>query len=259
RNRAGHDINYLSRSGLMAYSGRKESGPVLTGMQIADVASGANNSIIGILAAVIHRNKTGEGQYIDIYMTDGVMAFNAMTGAGTLAGNPEPARETEFLNGGSLYDFYETNDGGYISFGGLEPQFFAAFCQTIGREDLIPYGVIPPDLEKVKKEIREIFQQKTRDQWTEIFSQVDACVEPVLSFSEAIRDRQTKDREMIVEFNCPGGGKLRQIACPIKFSSTQQEYRSLGCKAGTDTKEVMEETGYTIEEIRKFAEVGVFS
>ncbi|MDD5711921.1 MAG: CaiB/BaiF CoA-transferase family protein [Smithellaceae bacterium] len=259
RDRAGHDINYLSRSGLMAYSGRKEAGPSLTGMQIADVAAGSNNAIIGILAAVIHRSRTGIGQYIDISMTDGVVAFNAMTGAGTLAGNPEPLREEEFLNGGSLYDFYETKDGGFMSFGGLEPQFFAAFCKTIGREDLTPYGVIPPDLPKVKKEIREIFLSKTRDDWTEIFSRVDACVEPVLSFSEAMADGQTKDREMIVEFDLPAGGKLRQIGCPIKFSETKPEYKMLGCKAGTDTEKVMREMGYTKEDIEKFAAEGVFS
>ena len=209
KNRAGHDINYLARSGLMNYSGTKDKGPSLTGMQIADVASGSNNSVIGILAAVIHRKDTGEGQYIDISMTDGVMAFNAMMATTYLAGAAEPQREQELLNGGSLYDFYETKDGRYISFGGLEPQFFAAFCRIIGREDLIPHGIIPPNLEKVKKEIREIFLQKTRDQWTEIFSQVDACVEPVLSLAEAIADENTRVREMIVEFDSSFGRKIK--------------------------------------------------
>ena len=259
KSRAGHDINYLARSGLMNYSGTKDKGPSLTGMQIADVASGSNNSVIGILAAVIHRKDTGKGQYIDISMTDGVMAFNAMTAAAYLGGAAEPQREQEFLNGGSLYDFYETKDGRYISFGGLEPQFFAAFCRTIGREDLIPLGIIPPDLEKVKKEIREIFRQKTRDQWTEIFSQVDACVEPVLSLAVAIADENNLSRKMIVEFVLPSGEKLRQIANPIKFSATKQEYRSLGCPAGTHTREVLLEIGYTEEQICCYKKKGFFN
>ena len=258
KSRAGHDINYLARSGLMNYSGTKDKGPFLTGMQIADVASGSNNSVIGILAAVIHRKDTGKGQYIDISMTDGVMAFNAMTAAAYLGGAAEPQREQELLNGGSLYDFYETKDGLYISFGGLEPQFFAALCRTIGREDLIPLGIIPPDLEKVKKEIREIFRQKTRDQWTEIFSQVDACVEPVLSLAEAIADENNLSRKMIVEFVLPSGEKLRQIANPINFSATKQEYRSLGCPAGTHTREVLLEIGYTEEQICCYKKEGVF-
>jgi len=79
--KAGHDINYLARSGLMSYSGKKNGGPSLMGMQIADVASGSYNSIIGILAAVVYRKETGKGQYIDISMTDGAIAFNAMMGA----------------------------------------------------------------------------------------------------------------------------------------------------------------------------------
>jgi alpha-methylacyl-CoA racemase len=259
RSRAGHDINYLARSGLMDYSGLKDRGPSLTGMQIADVASGSNNSVIGILAAVIHRKDTGKGQHIDISMTDGVMAFNAMTAAAYLAGAAEPKREQEFLNGGSIYDFYETKDERYISFGGLEPQFFTAFCQTIGREDLIPHGIIPPNLKKVKKEIGEIFRQKTRDQWMKIFSQVDACVEPVLSLAEAIADENTRVREMVVEFTLPTGEKLKQIANPIKFSATKQEYRALGCLAGTHTREVLLEIGCTEEQIRNYEKEGAFN
>ena len=259
KGRAGHDINYLARSGLMSYSGKKDKGPSLTGMQIADVASGSNNSVIGILAAVIHRKETGEGQYIDISMTDGVMAFNAMMATTYLAGAAEPKREQEFLNGGSLYDFYETKDGQYISFGGLEAQFFINFCRVIGREDLIPHGIMPPNLEKVKNEIREIFLQKTRNQWTEIFSQADACVEPVLSLAEAIADENTRAREMIVEFILPSGEKLKQVANPIKFSATKQEYRFIGCEAGTHTKEVLLEIGYTEQQISNYEKEGVFN
>ncbi|MEA2014730.1 MAG: CaiB/BaiF CoA-transferase family protein, partial [Thermodesulfobacteriota bacterium] len=141
--KAGHDINYLARSGLMSYSGKKDTGPSLMGMQIADVASGSYNAIIGILAAVVHRNETGKGQYIDISMTDGAIAFNAMVGGACLVNNEEPGREGFLLNGGSLYDFYETKDVKYVSFGGIEPRFFAAFCRTIGRLDLIESGVAP--------------------------------------------------------------------------------------------------------------------
>jgi len=122
--KAGHDINYLARSGLMSYSGKKNGGPSLMGMQIADVASGSYNSIIGILAAVVYRKETGKGQYIDISMTDGAIAFNAMMGGAYLVDNEEPGRVKFLLNGGSLYDFYETKDREYISFGGIEPQFF---------------------------------------------------------------------------------------------------------------------------------------
>ena len=201
RDRAGHDMNYMALSGAMGYSGRKATGPTLMGIQIADIASGSNNAVIGILAAVVSRAATGEGQYIDISMTDGVMALNAMAGAAYLAGGEAPGREENWLNGGSLYDFYATKDGGYLSIGSLEPQFFRTLCEVIGRPDLIPGGVQPKagDFERVREEIRAIVRTKTRAEWEAIFKEVDACVEPVLSLAEALEGELARGREMVVD------------------------------------------------------------
>ncbi|HQG32920.1 MAG TPA: CaiB/BaiF CoA-transferase family protein [Deltaproteobacteria bacterium] len=258
RGRAGHDINYLARSGVMSYSGKDIAGPPLMGMQIADVASGSNNAMIGILAAVVSRTGTGRGQHVDISMTDGVIAFNALVAGGYLVDGLEPRREGFLINGGSLYDFYETKNGGYLCFGGLEPQFFTAFCEAIGRPDLIKGGVVPENLEEVKSEIRACMKSKTRDEWMEIFGEIDACVDPVLSLSEALKDPHTEKREMVVEVDLGGNGKVRQLANPIKFSETKQEYRSAGVRAGTHTGDVLRELGYTDEEIAVFEREGLF-
>ncbi|MBU2054963.1 MAG: CoA transferase [Proteobacteria bacterium] len=258
KDRAGHDINYLARSGIMSYSGRKASGPCLTGMQIADVASGSNNAVIGILAAVVHRQHTGEGQHVDVSMTDGVIAFNAIAGAAFLADGTENRREEGFLNGGSLYDFYETKDGQYLSFGGLEPQFFAAFCETIGRPDLIAGGIVPPDLPRVKEEVRAILKEKTREEWMALFGKVDACVEPVLALGEALADLHVSARELVVEVELPGGGKVKQLGHPIRYSATPPEYRSAGCATGTHTRKVLRELGYGDAEIGEFEKTGLF-
>jgi len=257
--RAGHDINYMSRAGLMSHSGRKKGGPVLTGMQIADVASGSNNVVIGILAAALHRNKTGKGQFIDISMTDGVLAFNAMSGAAYLASGKEPEREGEFVNGGSLYDFYETKDGKYISFGGLEPQFFADFCRVMDCPDLIKQGVIPKNLPKEKERIQNIFKTKTRDQWVKAFENSDACVEPVLSLNEALSDQQVKERHMVIDLEMPGGGTMKQIATPIMFSETQPEYKKIGEPTGTHTREILLQLGYSENEFDEFKKNDVFA
>jgi len=259
KNRAGHDINYLARSGIMAYSGRKTTGPSLTGIQIADVASGSNNAVIGILAAVVHRQQTGEGQHVDVSMTDGVIAFNAVAGAAFLTDGTEVCREEGVLNGGSLYDFYETKDGMYLSFGGLEPQFFAAFCETIGRPDLIPGGVAPRDLNRIKEEVRAILKARTQDEWMVLFGKVDACVEPVLPLGEALSDPYVEARGLIVEVNLHGGGKVKQLGHPIRYSATQPEYRSVGVTAGTHTQEILRELGYTRSEIDEFEKTGLFS
>jgi len=259
KNRAGHDINYLSRAGVMSYSGRKETGPTLTGMQIADVASGSNNSIIGILAAVIHRQKTKEGQHIDVSITDGVVALNTFAAAAFFTDGRQPGYEKGLLNGGSLYDFYETKDGGYLSCGGLEPQFFSAFCNVIGKPNLASGGVDPPELSRVKEEVRAIIKTKTRDEWVDLFSKVDACVEPVFSLEEALSNSQTLERGMVIETKLPGGKTVKQLGHPIHYSVTPPEYGPSGFTVGADTREVLRNLGYEEEEIKEFQITGLFT
>ncbi|HPB15955.1 MAG TPA: CaiB/BaiF CoA-transferase family protein [Smithellaceae bacterium] len=259
KDRAGHDINYLSLSGLMGYAGRKYEGPVPMPLQIADVASGSNNSVIAILAAVFSRSRTGKGQYLDISMTDGAFAFNALAAAAYLVSGEEPTREGFILNGGSLYDFYKTADGHYLSFGGLEPQFFAAFCNAIGRPDWIAGGVAPPDCAGVKEEVRKIIKSKTRGEWKEIFDKTDACVEPVLSLSEALDSELVRERQLTTDITLPDGSTVRQPASPFKFSATPPVYGKTGVKAGSHNREVFLELGYSEEEINEFGKTGLFS
>ncbi len=258
RNRAGHDMNYIARSGVASYSGKKGSGPSLLGMQIADVAAGSYNAVIGILAALAHRHVAGEGQHIDISMTDGMIAFNATFGAAFLVNGQDIEREGDLLNGGTLYDYYETKDGKHISFGGLEPQFFANFCNTVGRPDLISGGFSPQNVAQVKDEIRSIIRSKTRTEWMALFDDTDACVEPVMTLSEVFQDALVLDRGMVVNVPLPSGGAVRQLANPIKFSGTTPEYRQAGSNPGTHTAEVLRGLGYTDAEIEIFEKTGLF-
>ncbi len=258
--RAGHDINYISRSGIVSYSGRKGQCPSLMGMQIADLASGSCNSIIAILAAVISRKATGKGQYIDISMTDGMIAFNAFLGAAFLVNGKDLEPEGTFTTGGGFYDFYETKEGEYISFGGLESQFFANFCKTINRPDLIPGGVAPKDIGANKDEVRQIIKSKTKEEWITLFNATDACVEPVMTLAEVFQDSLAKEREMIVDVPLATGQTVPQIANPIKFSETKQVYRSAGVKptSGGHTKEILLELGYEATDIEEFTNTGLF-
>jgi crotonobetainyl-CoA:carnitine CoA-transferase CaiB-like acyl-CoA transferase len=259
-NRAGHDINYIARSGLMSYTGRKGEGPVPSGMFVADLASGTANAIIGILAAVIGRGATGQGQHIDISMTDGILAMNTVCAADCLVDGQSPDYESTIFNGGSLYDFYETKDGKYMSVGSLEPKFSQAFFETIGRPDLMSAELLAPkNIAEIKKQVRQIFKTKTRDEWIAKFCTVDACVEPVLTIKEALEDEQIQYREMVVDVDLPQGGSVSQPALPIKFSTYQPEYKTIGLPAGTHTKEVMQELGFTIDQIEDFIKTGLFS
>src|SRR5690606_17434370 len=143
RDRAGHDINYLAMAGVASHAGRKASGPPPLGIQVADVAGGSHHAVMGILAAVIHRQHTGEGQYIDISMTDAAFALNAMAGAACLSGGQLPAPEADLLNGGSFYDYYATADERWLAVGSLEPQFLERLCVLIGRPELGRLGLSP--------------------------------------------------------------------------------------------------------------------
>lgn len=244
--RAGHDINYLARSGNMAQAGRAETGPVLTNMQVADVAVGSMNSVIGILAAVQYRNRTGKGQRVDIAMLDGLIPFNGMDGTAFLAAGKVPKREGERLNGGCMYDFYETKDGQYLSVGALEPKFWAEFCHCIGREDLIEGSVWPEDVKAVKEVIRGILKEKTRDEWMAVFDGRDVCVEPVLSVQEALlEDAHIRAREMVVEVELPlsDGKKVPQYGTAVKLSESPAQYRFGGYPVGYHTEAVLKALG----------------
>lgn len=253
RDAAGHDINYMSRSGIISQAGRRESGPSLMNFQIADIAVGFMNSVIGILAAVNYRKNTGKGQYIDVAMMDGCVPFNSLDGAGFLVSGKEPKREGERLNGGCIYDFYETKDGEYLSVGSLEPQFWSRFCTAIGREDLIEGTVYPPNIDEVKAEIRGILKTKTRDEWVEVFSHYDACVQPVLNLKEALlEDEQVKEREMVVDVKLPlhEDVSVKQLATAVKLSECPCEYKFAGYPTGYHTKEVIEQLGMDYAELK---------
>ncbi len=258
RARAGHDINFIAFSGVASYSGRRGEGPSPVGTQIADLCAGAGHAVASILAAVIHRHRTGEGQWLDVAMSDGMLALNALYGAAFLVDGKEPEPENTLLNGGGLYDYYETRDGRYLSCGALEPRFFGEFCAAIGRPELAANYVTPEAMSSVKEEIREVIRGEPLDHWIAKFESHDACCEPVLTLGEALEDPHTSAREMVVEVSVSSGATVRQIGCPLKFSVTPPEYRHGGVLAGADTVAVLRGEGYTDAEIDEFAAGGLF-
>ena len=263
--KAGHDINYLARAGLPMAAGRKAGGPSLYNFQIADVAGGSMNAVSSILAAIIYREKTGKGQYIDVSMQDSIIPFNSMDGASYFAGGPMPERENGLLNGGGIYDFYETSDGGYMSVGSLEPKFFAALCEGMGHPEWKDGKILRTDPAMVKETFRSIFLTKTRDEWTDIFQALDACVEPVMDLEEVSKDEHLLHRGMwpSVEVPCTvesggnsrdtsdaaGGIYITQMGCPMHLSKCPPRYDHAGYPEGYHTDEILTSLGYTGEEI----------
>lgn len=260
RDRAGHDNNYLSLAGVMSHSGRRQSGPSPQGVQIADVGAGSYSAVVAILSAVVHRAQSGEGQFVDVSMLDGSIAWNSLAVSEYIVSGADPEPERRWLNGGSFYDYYRTRDERYLSVGSLEPKFWQGFCQTIKRPDLIKRGHnLDPEAQRaLKHEIQGIIETRTLDEWVTVFAQVDVCVEPVLTASEMIEHPQTQARGMIVDVPRGDGTSMRQVGSPIKFSRTQPTYEHIGAKCGAHTDEVLKKVGYSEEEIQNYRTAGVF-
>ncbi|MFB2706444.1 CaiB/BaiF CoA transferase family protein [Marinobacter shengliensis] len=218
KDRAGHDINYLAISGVASHCGRADSGPPPMGIQIADVAGGSHHAVMGILAAVIQRQQTGQGAFIDISMTDAAFALNAMAGAAALAGGQLQKPEGGMLNGGTFYDYYQTSDGRWLSVGSLEPQFSARLCDTLGLSEMKSFALSqnPEHQQKLKDAIKEKIGAKTFADWRATFAEVDACVEPVLTIEEAAEHPQIKARRMVVQRDRGDGVGQRQLGYPIR-------------------------------------------
>lgn len=261
RNRAGHDINYLSIAGVASYSARKNEPPVPAGIQVADLAGGSMPAAIGILAAVYHRHRTGEGQHIDVSLTDVAFSLNAMYGPNLLVGGEEPREEEMLLNGGTFYDYYETKDGRYFSVGSLEPKFQQKLCELLGDRNLIKLSSSnSKEEQQVFKEIvTSRFKARSFDEWISILGDdFDGCVEPVLSFSEAVQHPQIKARNMVTSIPKNEGGDQQQIAFPIKFSASEPEYRFAGVSTGQHTSEILSKLGFDFKEIQSLIQKGVF-
>ncbi|KSW26608.1 MULTISPECIES: CaiB/BaiF CoA-transferase family protein [unclassified Pseudomonas] len=258
RDRAGHDINYLALAGVASYTGRRDTGPLPLGVQLADIAGGSLHGVMGLLAAVIHRQQTGEGQQVDISMTDCAFSLNGMAGAGYLACGVEPGMEAQALNGGSFYDYYRTRDGRWFSVGSLEPQFMQQFCAAIGRPELAARGLSPKaeDQRLLKREIAIEFEKRDFADWRERFAAVDACVEPMLPLSEAVEHPQIQARGLVTEVPRGDCRSQRQMACPIRFSAGLPAPKHIGVAAGAHSAEVLAELGYSDEQVAALKAAG---
>ncbi len=201
RERAGHDLNFLALSGLLDLMNPGEGGPVIPPLLVGDVAGGGLTAVLAILAAVIRRDRTGEGSYLDISMTHGLIFAGLWPLVYYLATGSSPDREDLRLCGSlACYSVYETADGRYMALAALEPKFWRAFCGAVGAPDLIDRQ-FDPDQREVRARLAEVFRSRTAAEWEEMAATGDFCLERVLTISEACRHPQAVARGL-----CPGDG-----------------------------------------------------
>jgi crotonobetainyl-CoA:carnitine CoA-transferase CaiB-like acyl-CoA transferase len=239
RDKAGHDINYISIAGVLGISGPTDRPPPVMPIQLADLAGGALWGAVGILSALLAARDHG-GRHVDVSMCEGALAFMIPDLGNYDASGVPPRRGGEHLNGGSAsYGVYRTRDGRFLSVGALEPKFWTAFNQGIGRPvDLSE--LIAPDQEKVRAEIQAKIGEKTRDEWEAVFAGADGCVEPVLEPDEIEKHPQHVARKVF--FNI---GDLRQTRTP--FGSAEGHRRPP--QLGEHSDDILGEAGYSAADI----------
>jgi crotonobetainyl-CoA:carnitine CoA-transferase CaiB-like acyl-CoA transferase len=262
RLKAGHDANYLSVAGLLSVNGPKGGPPVLSGVQLADLAGGSMHAVIGVLLALQARARTGEGQFVDVSMMDGSLALMYVPFASYLANGAPPKCGDEGLSGKyACYQIYETKDGRYLSLGALEPKFWESACRVLGREDFSGKCYSAAAQDEMIAAFREIFRSRTAAEWLAAFEDVDTCVALVNDIAEMIDDPQVRHRGLIAEIEYPGEGqtgkKLKQIAPTVKLSATPGEMRLPPPRLGEHTRQILKQLDYSKEAIEQLAREGV--
>ncbi len=257
-NLVGHDINYISVGGALGVIGAADGPPVIPYNIIADYAGGGLHAAMAILAALMARQHTSRGQYVDIAMSDGVAYILASLLSEYFATGTVPSRGEMGLNGGApYYNVYRCRDGRYISVGCIEPWFWSTLCRTIGREDLIEGQFETDRAASVRGELEREFATKNRDEWWELLSGVDnIAVAKVSSLDEVATDSQNLHRRMVVDAGEVDGQTVRQVGIGPKLSETPGSIRSLGATVGQHTEEILEELGYSSDEVAAMRESG---
>lgn len=252
---AGHDLNYIALTGALNSIGRQGEKPTPPLNLVGDFGGGALYLALGVVAAILEAQRSGQGQVVDAAMIDG--AASLMTAAYGLyaAGVVNDDRGANILDSGAhFYEVYETSDGKYISLAPIEPKFYAEMLKLAG----IPAENLPQNSNKreawpeLKAQLAEVIKTKTRDEWCQIMEGSDSCFAPVLDMKEAWQHPHNKVRDTFVDTN----GVVQPNAAP-RFSRTPAEIKGPPPEAGEHTEAALADWGFSESEISNLHEAGI--
>ena len=238
---AGHDINYISLSGVLHAIGEPGSRPTPPLNLVGDFGGGGMLLAFGIVAALYERGVSGKGQVIDAAMTDGsALLMNSIFGLmGQGVWNQN--RGSNLLDGGAhFYGTYETKDGRFVSIGSIEPQFYALLLEKTGldQDPDLAKQMSRDDWPKLREKLAAVLATKTRDEWDEIMLGTDICYAPILNFDEAVAHPHNQARNTFV-----ASADIVQAAPAPRFSRTEPELPKPPVAPGEHSEEVLASIG----------------
>ena len=247
---AGHDINYIALAGALAHFGRAGDAPVPPLNMVGDFGGGGMFLALGVVAALLEAQKSGQGQVVDTAMVDGAAVLMSMFWAfRTVGAFDERARGTNLLDTGAhFYDVYQCADGEYISIGSIEPQFYAELMRLTGLEgdDEFAQQMDKERWMALKTRLTAVFAEKTRDEWCAIMEHTDVCFAPVLTMGEAAQHPHNVERGTFIDL-----AGVTQPAPAPRFSRTVSEVERPPAHAGQHTSEVLLDWGVAKERVEE--------
>ena len=241
-----HDLNYQSLAGVPHMTGDLNGPPKIPGNAIADDAGGIS-AALSIMIAMFHKERTGEGQYVDFAMVDTLLnmmllPLNEVQESGVSLQRGETTLSGKY----AYYNIYECKDGKYVSLGTFEPWFWRELCGLLGVPEIgeVQHPETEEEREAQKATLREIFLTKDRDIWVEELMFKDTCVSPVLALDEVMQDRHHRERGAILSGKDIGEGFIDQVGIIYNMSKTPGRIRRQAPKTGADTADVLKEIGY---------------
>lgn len=254
---AGHDINYIANAGVLGMTGTPDGRVTMPGVQVGDLG-GATILGIGILSALHHATRTGEGLRVEVAMYDAALAWTSIHAGAYFASGQLPDPGRMLLNGQvPCYNVYECADGRYLSIGAVEAKFWADFCNAVERPDLIARQME----EEARADVAALIATRTRDEWVQLLDGVDACVAPVLNLGEALDAPLASERGMVQEGRLSPNSDAteRTLGTPIRFGGEVQGIGSPPPALGQHTREVAREAGLSEQEIDDLVTAGALA
>lgn len=248
---AGHDLNYLAVSGYLHCSGRRaDGGPALPGATVADSAAGGMHAAIAILAALLRRQSTGEGEYLDVSVADGALQLMSLHIDRFLATGEEPGPGGDILTGRyACYDVYAGSDGKWLSVAAIERVFFANLCRALGCDQWIDKQTDDASQEAIRADFRRAFAAKTRDQWVTELADKDTCVAPVATIPEVAGDSAFTTRGAFADAQDGRHGSFRQVGPVLAGAERELPTHRVADPAASESDDVLAEAGFSREEI----------